>query len=99
MTQVSLVRYLAGVVTTMATKRAVAGQDGVTLIAQLNGFRTYRRFICIKYLDLEGNLYCGNRYKLQDENNPYKWEWAVCHALIETVDEQKISREQQKEMF
>ncbi len=53
----------------------------------------------IKYIDLEGNLYCGNRYKLQDENNAYKWEWAVCHALIESVDEQKNKKEQQEEMF
>jgi len=37
----------------------------------------------IKYTDTEGNLYCGLRFKLQDDNNPYAWEWATCHALLE----------------
>jgi hypothetical protein len=35
----------------------------------------------IKYTDMEGNLYCGYRYKLTDEKNPFTWEWKVCHAL------------------
>tara|TARA_R100000700_G_C3133557_1_gene117806 strand:- start:282 stop:581 length:300 start_codon:yes stop_codon:yes gene_type:complete len=36
----------------------------------------------VTYTDSEGNLYCGQRYKLVDERNQYKWEWRTCHALL-----------------
>ena len=36
----------------------------------------------VMYTDSKGNLYCGQRYKLQDDNNPYKWEWRTCNALL-----------------
>jgi|DEB0MinimDraft_6_1074348.scaffolds.fasta_scaffold07727_6 hypothetical protein len=53
----------------------------------------------IKYSDTEGNLYCGLRYKLQDDKNPFKWEYATCHALIESVDEQAQWEEKQGDIF
>lgn len=37
----------------------------------------------ITHYDTEGNIFCGTRYKLKDEVNPYTWEWATCNALIE----------------
>tara|TARA_B100000214_G_C23832950_1_gene565088 strand:+ start:41 stop:337 length:297 start_codon:yes stop_codon:yes gene_type:complete len=36
----------------------------------------------INYRDVEGNLYCGQRYKLQHEDNPFSYEWRTCGALI-----------------
>lgn len=53
----------------------------------------------IKYSDVEGNVYCGQRYKLTDKNNPYKWEWATCHALLETTDEQRKFKDLQEDIF
>ena len=53
----------------------------------------------IKYSDVEGNVYCGQRYKLTDDKNPYKWEWATCHALLETVDEQNKFEKLQEDIF
>jgi len=53
----------------------------------------------IKYSDVEGNIYCGQRFKKTDEKNPYKWDWATCHALLETVDEQKRFKDMQEDIF
>ena len=36
----------------------------------------------ITYADKEGNIYCGRRYKQTEEENPYKWEYRECHALL-----------------
>jgi len=47
----------------------------------------------IKYTDSEGNLYCGQRYKLQDDLNPYKWEWRTCNALLQKKKQGGIQRE------
>jgi len=41
----------------------------------------------IMYTDTEGNLFCGQRYKQVDEDNPYKWEWMTCHALVKQADQ------------
>ena len=46
----------------------------------------------ITYRDMEGNIYCGKRYKQTKENNPYNWEYKECHALLEKArpeDKQK----------
>jgi hypothetical protein len=40
----------------------------------------------VRYTDSEGNLYCGQRYKLTNETNPYEWEWRTCHALLREAD-------------
>lgn len=53
----------------------------------------------IKYSDMEGNLYCGYRYKLTDEKNPFTWEWKVCHALLEPVDIQAKHKQDEVELF
>ena len=53
----------------------------------------------IKYSDMEGNVYCGQRFKKTDDNNPYKWDWATCHALLETVDEQNKFKDMQGDIF
>ena len=53
----------------------------------------------IKYTDMEGNLYCGYRYKLTDEKNPFAWEWKVCHALIKPIDVQAKHKEEEVELF
>ena len=39
------------------------------------------------YTDSKGNLFCGQRYKLQDDNNPYKWEWRTCNALLKEKEQ------------
>jgi len=51
------------------------------------------------YYDNEGNVFCATRYKLTDENNPHAWTWATCNALISTLDEQEVYKEQQDEIF
>jgi hypothetical protein len=53
----------------------------------------------IKYTDTEGNLYCGYRFKLADEKNPFSFEWKVCHALIQPVDVQEKHKEDEVELF
>ena len=53
----------------------------------------------IKYIDTEGNLFCGLKYKLTDEKNPFTWEWKVCHALLEPVDIQAKHKEDEVELF
>jgi hypothetical protein len=53
----------------------------------------------IKYTDMEGNLYCGYRYKLTDEKNPFAWEYKVCHALLEPIDVQAKHKEDEVELF
>jgi hypothetical protein len=53
----------------------------------------------IFYEDMEGNIFCGCRYKKQDEVNPYKWDWSVCHALVTSANEKNIKTNNQKEMF
>lgn len=37
----------------------------------------------IFYTDTQGNKYCGARYKEVSEDNLYKWEYKVCHALVQ----------------
>jgi len=39
------------------------------------------------YYDMEGNKYCGCRYKEVDTNNIHKWEYKVCHALVEKAEQ------------
>ena len=39
------------------------------------------------YTDVEGNKYCGARYKQVDKNNPYQWEYKECHALVKKADQ------------
>ena len=39
------------------------------------------------YTDVEGNKYCGARYKQVDENNPYQWTFRECHALVKKADQ------------
>jgi len=51
------------------------------------------------YYDQEGNIYCGLRYKQADANDPYKWDWRECHALIKEADKQKEYWEQQEDIF
>lgn len=41
----------------------------------------------IFYTDVEGNKYCGARYKQVDENNPYQWTFRECHALVKKADQ------------
>lgn len=41
----------------------------------------------IFYTDMEGNMYCGARYKQVDENNIYKWEFRTCDALVKKADQ------------
>jgi hypothetical protein len=53
----------------------------------------------IFYEDINGNVFCGNRFKKQDDVNPYKWDWAVCHALVKSDNEKQIHTDNQKEMF
>jgi len=53
----------------------------------------------IFYEDMDGNVFCGNRYKKQDNSNPYKWEYTVCHALVTSANEKQITTDNQKEMF
>ena len=48
----------------------------------------------IKYIDMEGNLFCGQRYKLQHEDNPFSYEWKTCHALIKKA----VVKVEQKEI-
>ena len=47
------------------------------------------RTLCTKdrimYTDVEGNLYCGLRYKETKDDNPYQWEWRTCHALVKAA--------------
>tara|TARA_R110002072_G_scaffold118530_3_gene250259 strand:+ start:2217 stop:2525 length:309 start_codon:yes stop_codon:yes gene_type:complete len=49
------------------------------------------------YYDNEGNVFCATRYKLVDEHNPHAWTWATCHALVSTLDEQKVYKDLQDE--
>jgi hypothetical protein len=53
----------------------------------------------IKYSDKDGNIFCGQRYKLIDNDNPYKWEWSNCHAMLQSVDEQKNFKDMQSDIF
>ena len=39
------------------------------------------------YTDVEGNKYCGARYKESDKDDVYKWEYKVCHALVKKADQ------------
>jgi len=41
----------------------------------------------VRYTDSQGNLYCGQRYKLINETNPYEWEWRTCHALLKEAEQ------------
>jgi hypothetical protein len=41
----------------------------------------------IFYTDKEGNRYCGTRYKEVDNKNIHKWEYKVCHALVEQTNQ------------
>ena len=45
------------------------------------------------YLDTEGNKYCGQRFKLQDLDDPYRWNWATCNALVKSKEENYNARE------
>lgn len=51
------------------------------------------------YYDNEGNVFCATRYKLTSESNPHAWTWATCNALISKLDEQKVYKEQQDDIF
>ena len=51
------------------------------------------------YFDNDGNVFCATRYKLTSESNPHAWTWATCNALISTLDEQKVYKEQQDDIF
>jgi hypothetical protein len=53
----------------------------------------------IKYSDSEGNIFCGQRFKLTDKDNPYKWTWETCHAMLQSVDEQKKFKDMQGDIF
>lgn len=53
----------------------------------------------IKYTDVEGNTFCGLRYKETDDKDPYRWEYKVCHALIKPVDIQAKHKEDEVELF
>ena len=53
----------------------------------------------IFYEDMDGNVFCGNRFKKQDDTNPYKWDWSVCHALVTSANEKQIQTNNLKEMF
>jgi hypothetical protein len=53
----------------------------------------------IFYTDSEGNKYCGQKFKLQHDDNPYSWEWATCHALVSSADEQGKFKEMQTKVF
>jgi len=44
---------------------------------QCNGLRN------ITYYDKDNNIFCGRRYKLQDDNNPNSWAYRECHALLQ----------------
>ncbi len=39
------------------------------------------------YTDIEGNTYCGTRYKEVEKDNYHKWTYKVCHALVEKADQ------------
>lgn len=39
------------------------------------------------YTDNNGAMFCGARYKQVEEDNIYKWEWKVCHALVKKADQ------------
>tara|TARA_R110000751_G_scaffold4612_2_gene22380 strand:- start:1109 stop:1429 length:321 start_codon:yes stop_codon:yes gene_type:complete len=43
----------------------------------------------ITHMDMDGNELCGHMYKLQDENNPYRYENVTCNAVIATKEEKK----------
>tara|TARA_R100000742_G_C4276774_1_gene98075 strand:- start:86 stop:382 length:297 start_codon:yes stop_codon:yes gene_type:complete len=47
----------------------------------------------INYTDMEGNLFCGQRFKLQSDKNPFSYEWATCHALIKKAEVKDNSKE------
>lgn len=55
----------------------------------------------VNYYDTEGNMFCGQRYKLQDPNVSHRWEWATCNALIKAANEttQVEHREAQEDLF
>ena len=48
----------------------------------------------IFYTDKEGNRYCGQRFKLQHEDNPFSYEWKTCHALVKKA----VVKNKQKEI-
>jgi hypothetical protein len=41
----------------------------------------------VTYYDQEGNYFCGKRYKQAHEDNPYKWEYKECHALLKEAEQ------------
>ena len=41
----------------------------------------------IFYTDMEGNTYCGARYKQTEEDNYHKWTYQVCHAMVKKADQ------------
>tara|TARA_Y100000590_G_C15076629_1_gene772199 strand:+ start:200 stop:526 length:327 start_codon:yes stop_codon:yes gene_type:complete len=43
-----------------------------------------------KLLDIDGELVCGVRYKLQDKDNPYKYEERTCMAVLRTEAERQV---------
>ena len=53
----------------------------------------------LKYSDSEGNIFCGQRFKLTDKDDPYKWTWETCHAMLQSVDEQKKFKDMQGDIF
>jgi|TARA_R100000005_G_C4962787_1_gene178807 hypothetical protein len=53
----------------------------------------------ITYTDTEGNLYCGLRFKQSDKDDPYKWQWETCHALIRKVNISSKYEELQDDIF
>tara|TARA_R100001015_G_C4593584_1_gene148913 strand:+ start:393 stop:695 length:303 start_codon:yes stop_codon:yes gene_type:complete len=52
----------------------------------------------INYTDTEGNLFCGQRFKLVNDSG-VGYTWTTCHALIRKVDEQKKYQDLQDEIF
>lgn len=41
-------------------------------------------------LDIDEELVCGVRYKLQDEDNPYRYEERTCMAVLRTEAERQV---------
>ena len=41
----------------------------------------------IAYKDQEGNIFCGKRYKQASDEDPYKWSYRECHALLKKVEQ------------
>lgn len=40
----------------------------------------------VTYYDQDGNIFCGKRFKQAEKNNPYKWDYKECHALLRKGD-------------